>query len=154
MDPGKLMRVLMGGSATLLAVVSMFWIQSKFDAADRKAAVAVVHEYRSRAGWTVPEAFDALHPGRPTHWSVETVPACLHHYERVSIESDGVSYQFMVDIDGPAIHPGNHESEAVLRQLDEARAEPASPAAPAAAPSASSSPSSTTPPAPPAQGAR
>jgi len=151
MDPGKLMRVLMVGSATLLAVVSMFWLQSKFEAADRKAAVALVHDYRSRAGWTVPEAFDALHPGHPTHWSVETVPACLHHYERVSIEADGVSYQFMVDIDGPAIHPGNHESEAVLRQLDEPRAEQASPTA---TPSASPSASSAVAPAPPAQGAR
>jgi len=153
MDPGKLMRVLMVGSATLLAVVSMFWLQSKFEAADRKAAVALVHDYRSRAGWTVPEAFDALHPGKPTHWEVETVPACLHHYERVSIESDGVSYQFMVDIDGPAIHPGNHESEAVLRQLDEPRAEQAGPApTPSGSPSASAS--SAAAPAPPAQGAR
>jgi len=151
MDPGKLMRNMLVGSATLLAVASMFWLQSKFEAADRKAAVAVVHDYRSRAGWTVPEALEAQHPGRPSHWSVETVPACLHHYERVSIEVDGVPYQFMVDIDGPSIHPGNHESEAVLRQLDQPKPAQASPAP---APSGSSPAPSAAASAPPAQGAK
>jgi len=36
----------------------------------------------------------------------------------MTCESNG---QFMVDIDGPSIHPGNAESEAVMKQLDETR---------------------------------
>ena len=120
MDPAKLMRSLLVGSATLLAVVSMFWLQSKFDGADRKAALGVVHKYRSRAGWTVPEVLDARHPGSTAVWAVETQSSCLQH-ERVSADVAGVRYQFMVDINGPSIHPGNRESEAVLKQLDEER---------------------------------
>ncbi len=122
MDPGKLMRGLLAGSATLLAIVVMFWLQSKYETADRKAALGVVQEYRAHGGWTVPEVLDARHPGRPVHWTVEPAPACLHHYERVSAEIDGERYQFMVDIDnGPSIHPGNKPSAAVVEQLDEAR---------------------------------
>jgi hypothetical protein len=124
MDPGKIMRSLLVGAATLLAIVSMFWIQSKFEKADQRAALGVVHEYRSPSGWSVPEALDTLHPGRSARWSVETEPACLHHYERVSAEVEGVRYQFMVDIDGPSIHPGNRDSEAVLKQLDAPRPGP------------------------------
>jgi hypothetical protein len=132
MDQGKLMRSLLVGSSTLLAIASMFWIQSKFDGADRKAALGVIQAYRSPAGWTVPEALDARHPGHPALWSVTTEPACLHHYEKVSADIQGVRYQFMVDIDGPSIHPGNPESEAVLKQLDEPR-----PGGPPPAPSGS-----------------
>ena len=121
MDPAKLMRSLLVGSATLLALVSMFWIQSKFEAADRRAAIGLVHDYRAKGGWTIPEILDARHPGSATAWAVETQSACLHHYEKVSADVGGVRYQFMVDIDGPSIHPGNHESEAVVQQLGDPR---------------------------------
>jgi hypothetical protein len=120
MDPGKLMRSLLVGSATLLALVVMFWLQSKFDGADRNAALGVVHDYRSRTGWTVPEILDARHPGHPPVWRVETESSCRQH-ERVFAEVDGVRYQFMVDINGPSIHPGNHESESVVKQLGDER---------------------------------
>jgi hypothetical protein len=138
MDQGKLMRSLLVGSSTLLAIVLMFWIQSKFDGADRKAALGVVQVYRSAAGWTVPEALDARHPGHAALWSVQTEPSCLHHYEKVSADVAGVRYQFMVDIDGPSIHPGNRESEAVLKQLDEPR--PAASGSAAAPPSVQGAP--------------
>jgi len=39
----------------------------------------------------------------------------------VTADVDGVRYQFMVDINGPSIHPDNQESEAVVKQLDDAR---------------------------------
>jgi hypothetical protein len=99
MDPAKLMRSLLVGSATLLALVSMFWIQSKFDGADRRAALGVVREYRSRGGWTIPEILDAKHPGHPPVWTVETQSSCRQH-EKVSVDVDGIRYQFMVDING------------------------------------------------------
>jgi len=114
------MRSLLVGSATLLAVVSMFWIQSKFDGADRRAALGVVREYRSRGGWTIPEILETRHPDHPPVWTVQTQSSCLQH-ERVSADVDGIRYQFMVDINGPSIHPGNQESEAVVKQLDDAR---------------------------------
>ena len=114
------MKSLLVGSATLLAVVAMFWLQSKFDGADRKAAVGVVREYRARGGWTVPEILSARHPDRTPVWTAETQSSCLQH-EKVSADVDGVHYQFVVDINGPSIHPGNPASEAVVKQLGDAR---------------------------------
>jgi len=121
MDPVKLMRSLLVGSATLLALVSMFVIQSKFDAADRRAALGLAQDYRAKGGWTIPELLDARHPGSLPTWDVQTQSSCLHHYEKVAANIAGTRYEFMVDIDGPSIHPGNHESEAVVAQLGDDR---------------------------------
>jgi hypothetical protein len=148
MDPEKLMKSLLVGSATLLALVLMWVIQSKFEGADRRAALGLVHDYRAKGGWTIPEILDGKHGGHPEEWAVETQSSCLHHYEKVSARVDGVTYQFMVDIDGPSIHPGNPASEPVVQQLGEARpgwppsgaaaaGSTAAPAASSAAPSAS-----------------
>ena len=145
MDPAKLMRSLLVGSGTLLALVLMFWLQSKFEGADRKAALGVVHDYRAKGGWTIPEILDEEHHGHPAAWTVQTESSCLQH-EKVSAAVDGVSYQFMVDINGPSIHPGNHESEGVMRKLDEAR--PGWPPPPSAAPPASGGPAPAAAPAP------
>jgi hypothetical protein len=120
MDPAKLMRSLLVGSATLLAIAAMWWLQSRFDGADRKAAVGMVRDYRARSGWTVPEILDARHPGSTPVWSVETESSC-RQTQRVTADVAGVRYQFMVDINGPSIHPGNRESEGVMKQLDAPR---------------------------------
>jgi hypothetical protein len=114
------MRSLLVGSGTLLAIASMLWIQTKFDGADRNAAMRIVHDYKAKGGWTIPDILDAKHPGHTPVWSVQTESSCMQR-ERVSADVDGVRYQFMVDINGPSIHPGNHESETVLQQLDETR---------------------------------
>jgi len=128
------MRSLLVGSGTLLALASMFWIQSKFDAADRKAALGVVREYRAKSGRSIPEILDGMHPGHTAVWAVQTDSSCMQH-ERVSADVDGTRYQFMVDINGPSIHPGNRESEAVLAQLGD----PGAPAKAASEQSAGSS---------------
>ena len=117
MEPGKLMRTLLIGSSTLLAIVAVFWMQTKFDGADRRAALGVVHHYRSKTGWSIPELLDRKHPGQLASWSVETQSSCLQH-ERVHAEVGATKYVFMVDINGPSIHPGNKDSEAVVAELD------------------------------------
>ncbi len=38
--------------------------------------------------------------------------------ERVSASVAEQTYEFMVDINGPSIHPGNKESETILLALD------------------------------------
>jgi hypothetical protein len=129
------MRNLLVGSGTLLALASMLFIQTKFDGADRKAAVNVVRDYRAKGGWTIPEILDASHPGRTPMWSVETESSCMQR-QRVSADIDGVRYQFMVDINGPSIHPGNRDSERVMKRLDEERVPPAAPSVGASTPPA------------------
>jgi hypothetical protein len=141
MDPAKLMRSLLVASSSMLALVSIFVIQSKFDGADRRAAVGVVQQYRSPKGWTIPEILDTRHPNRPAAWSVQTESSCMQH-ERVTAVIDDARYEFMVDINGPSIHPGNPPSEAVVKQLDAERPGWVPPAAPgsAAAPAGSGKP--------------
>jgi hypothetical protein len=124
MDPGSILRTMLIASSTLLAVVGVVTIQSKFDAADRKAAAGVVRDYRSKAGWTIPEVIEGMHPGRAAQWNVSTESACMQH-ERVRVDVDGKSYEFLVDINGPAIHPGNPASVQVLKGLDAPRAKAA-----------------------------
>lgn len=120
MDPAKLMRSLLVASSSMLALVSIFVIQSKFDGADRRAAVGVVQQYRSRQGWTIPEILDVQHPGRAAAWSVQTESSCMQH-QRVTAVIGDARYDFMVNINGPSIHPGNPPSEAVMKQLDAER---------------------------------
>ena len=134
MDPAKLMRSLLVASSAMLALVLIYWVQAKFDGADRRAAVGVVQQYRSRKGWTIPEILDARHPGLPAMWSVQTESSCNQH-ERVTAVIANERYDFMVDINGPSIHPGNAPSESVVQQLDADR-----PGPPAPSPSPSGAP--------------
>jgi hypothetical protein len=139
MDPAKLMRSLLVASSTMVALVSMFWIQSKFDGADRRAALGIVQQYRSPKGWTIPEVLDEKHPGSPATWTASTESSCMQR-ERVTAVVAGTEYQFMIDINGPSIHPGNAPSEAVIRQLDADH--PAPPGSAAAPPGSAAAPPS------------
>jgi len=136
MDSSKLLRILFAISTAMIAVVVIVWVQAKFDGADRKAALGIVHQYRSKQGWSIPEVLDKKRPGKPPTWTVQTESACLQH-ERVRAAVGDELYDFMVDINGPSIHPGNPAGEEVLSELDEPR--PAGSAAPAPAPSSSAS---------------
>lgn len=139
MDPAKLPRMMLGISSAMVAVACILWVQSKFDGADRKAALDVVQEYRSKQGASIPEVLDKKHPGQAPFWTVETQSSCFHH-ERVRAVVAGVPYDFMVDIDGPSIHPGNPAGEDVLRDLGQPRPEgSAGPAPSSPAPSGSAS---------------
>jgi hypothetical protein len=139
MDSSKLPRMILGISSAMVAVASILWIQSKFDGADRKAALDVVQEYRSKQGWSIPEVLDKKHPGHAPLWTAETTSACMQH-ERVRASVDGAAYDFMVDINGPSIHPGNAAGEEVLRDLGQPRPEGSAGAAPAPLAPAGSAP--------------
>src|SRR5277367_45477 len=103
-DPTKFMRAALVFSATVLAVTFMWFLQSKFEGADRKAAVGIVHDYRAKSGRSIPDVLTELHPGKEQGWQVHTESSCMQH-ERVDVDVDGQTYAFIVDINGPAIHP-------------------------------------------------
>ncbi|HVY45700.1 MAG TPA: hypothetical protein VHB21_07465, partial [Minicystis sp.] len=96
----------------------------------------IVHDYRSKAGWTIPEVIAEKHPGVAPGWQVRTESSCTQH-ERVEAIVGADAYDFVVDINGPSIHPGNPAGEAVLKRLDEPK--PAASAPPKASPPASAS---------------
>jgi hypothetical protein len=139
MDQAKLSRAALTLMSAMVAVMIILWVQSKFDGADRKAALGIVQEYRSKQGSTIPEILDRKHPGAAPVWSVETQSACEQH-ERVRAVVAGETFDFAVDINGPSIHPANPAAEGVIAGLDEPRA-PGSTSAPgSAAPAASGAP--------------
>jgi hypothetical protein len=132
MNLGKVARVMFLVGISVPTGLVMVWMQSKFDEADRRAALSVVHQHRSKQGWTVPEALEALHPGKPPVWSVATESTCYQHVRvRANVSGEGaaetVAYDFVVDINGPSIHPGNPAGERVVRKLDEPRPDAGAP---------------------------
>jgi hypothetical protein len=139
MDQAKLSRAALALMSAMVAFTIIFWVQSKFDGADRKAALGIVQEYRSKQGSTIPEILDRKHPGVAPTWSVETQSACEQH-ERVRAVVAGERYDFAVDINGPSIHPANRAAEGVIAGLDEPRPAGSASAPASAAPAASGAP--------------
>jgi hypothetical protein len=139
MDASKASRAMLAVTSAMVAVASILWIQSKFDGADRKAALGIVQEYRSKQGSTIPEVLGRRHPGQVPVWSVDTQSSCMQH-ERVSAALGGEVYDFQVDINGPSIHPGNRASEAVIAALDEPRPAPSAASAQPAQPAPQGTP--------------
>jgi hypothetical protein len=142
MEPAKITRYLVLASLTLLAFVAIVVMQSKFDGADQKAAVGIVQMTTSKSGRTIPDVLQARHPGQQPMWSAATERAGFQHVRvRASVSpepgSAPLASDFMVDINGPSVHPGNPAGEEVLRALSEpapAESAPAAPPAPTATP--------------------
>ena len=130
MDAGKAMRNVLLVTTSVIAASAILYVQGRFDGADRQAALAVVQGYRSHAGRSIPEVLDAHHPGKSGVWVTSTESSCQQHV-RVSVTVDDpptmpTRYDFVVDINGPSIHPGNPAGEKVLAEIDT----PPAPAAP------------------------
>jgi hypothetical protein len=103
-----------------LAAGSILYLQGRFNAGDERNALAVVQTYRSKEGRTLPEVIGAENPGKIPDWSTSTESSCFQH-ERVRANVAGengiVSYDFVVDINGPSIHPGNENGRRALEAL-------------------------------------
>jgi hypothetical protein len=131
MEPAKITRYLVLTSMTLLAFVAIVVMQSKFEGADQRTSIGIVQLTPSKSGRTVNDVLSAKHPGKLPIWSSATESSCFQHVRvRATVSPDPpvepVNYDFVVDINGPSIHPGNPAGEEVLRLLNE-------PAAPATA---------------------
>lgn len=118
MNPAKVSRTLVIASMTMLAIVGMWVMQSKFEGADQNAAVSLVQTYRPPGGRSIPEVLDVKHPGKTPVYSAATESACFQHVRvRASVADAQAAYDFVVDINGPSIHPGNPSGEEVLSAL-------------------------------------
>ncbi|MBK8251700.1 MAG: hypothetical protein IPK82_03420 [Polyangiaceae bacterium] len=124
MKAAKLTQYLVLTSMTLLAVVVIWIMQSKFDGADRRAALGIVQATAAKNGHTLIDALDNKHPGITPVWSVQTESACFQHQRvratvNASATAKPIEYDFVVDINGPSIHPGNPEGEAMIQLMNE-----------------------------------
>src|SRR6476660_7984160 len=103
-----------------LAAGSILYLQGRFNAGDEKRALAVVQTYRSKSGRSLPEVIAAENVGAVPDWSTSTESSCFQH-ERVRALVPGdkgvVTYDFVVDINGPSIHPGNENGRRALEVL-------------------------------------
>jgi hypothetical protein len=104
-----------------LAAVCILYLQARFNAGDEKSALAIVQTYRARSGRSLPEVLAAENAGAPSaEWSTHTESSCFQH-ERVRAQITGgqgpVTYDFLVDINGPSIHPGNENGKRALEAL-------------------------------------
>ena len=103
-----------------LAAGSILYLQGRFNAGDEKSALMVVQTYRSKAGRTLPEVIAAENGGAVPDWSTTTESSCFQHERvraQVPAEKGIVVYDFVVDINGPSIHPGNESGRRALEAL-------------------------------------
>ena len=103
-----------------LAASSILYLQARFNASDEKNALLVVQQYRAHSGRSLPDVIRESSGGNTPEWSTATESSCFQH-ERVRAQvttNEGVtSYDFIVDINGPSIHPGNENGKRALEAL-------------------------------------
>ena len=103
-----------------LTAGSILYLQGRFNAGDEKNALALVQAYHAHSGRSLPEVIGENVPGATPDWSTATESSCFQHERvRASIATDAgvVTYDFVVDINGPSIHPGNDNGRRALEAL-------------------------------------
>ena len=103
-----------------LAAGSILYLQARINASYERNALALVQECRAKSGRLLPEVLAETSGGKKPEWSTATESSCFQHERvRALVETDaGVEmYDFVVDINGPSIHPGNDNGKRALEEL-------------------------------------
>ena len=103
-----------------LAATSILYLQGRFNAGDERNALAVVQTYRAKSGRSLADSIGELSGASASDWSTSTESSCFQHERvRALVATDGgvESYDFVVDINGPSIHPGNENGRRALEAL-------------------------------------
>jgi hypothetical protein len=120
---GSTRRTVLLVVTSAVAALCVLWMQGRFEAADSRHARTIVQDYRSKAGVSIPDVLSQLHPGKGIQWAANVQSSCFQHIEiHASVNADPskgpLVYVFIVDLNGPAIHPGNEAGQRLLKLLD------------------------------------
>jgi hypothetical protein len=137
----------------LAAAGSILWMQGRYESSDKRHALEIVQSYHPRGGTDIPALLERRHPGKPVEWSTAVENSCFQHIRVHAVVTDDpaadpVLYAFVVDINGPSIHPANENGKELIAALDEplpplpSASASSSPSTQSAGPDASSAPSS------------
>jgi len=106
----------------LAAAGSILWMQGRYEASDQKHALEIVKSYHPTGGTDIPSLLAVRHPNRPVTWSTAVENSCFQHIRVHAVVMDGpaneaVLYAFVVDINGPSIHPANEPGKELIVAL-------------------------------------
>ena len=115
---------------SVVASLCVLWMQGRFEASDVRHAQAIVQQYRPKGGASIPDALSHLHPGKGVQWDSRTQSSCFQHIRvYASVNADPskapLVYIFIVDLNGPGIHPGNEAGQSLLSMLGKPLPKPA-----------------------------
>jgi hypothetical protein len=124
----------------LAAAATVLWMQGRYEAADQKNALEIVQAYHPPGGTSIPALLAARHPGKLVSWTTAVESSCFQHIRVHAVveEAEPVLYAFVVDINGPSIHPANDNGQVLMGALDK-------PPPPSASGASSADPSSVAP---------
>lgn len=134
-------------ATALAAAATVLWMQGRYEKADRRHALEIVQSYHPKGGTDIPSLLAHRHPERTVEWSSAVENSCFQHIRvhAVVAEPEPVLYAFVVDINGPSIHPANDNGQELIVALD-TPLPPASATASAAIPASVAAPASAAPP--------
>ena len=147
---GSKLRMVIMVATSILAAMTVLYVQGRYEKGDMKNALQLVQTYRSKAGVSVPDVLSHQHPGKSVTWDTVVENSCFQHIRVVAFvnedpAADPVVYAFTVDINGPSIHPANENGRQLLSQLDKPLPAPTSSVSAAPLPTASASVAPATP---------
>ena len=109
-----------------LLIVTLSWLQGRFDTADHDKATKIVQTYMPKGGAIdLTDLILREHPDRKRYdirWTSEILSGC-YGYVRVTAylppkdESPAATYAFDVDLPAMAIHPTDPKTKAFLEEL-------------------------------------
>ncbi len=118
-------QLLVGSMMILGLLASVNWLQGRFNSSDKRKAVRMVSDYKSKSGIPLTDALLRAHPRQSKEdilFSSEIRQSCLG-YVRVEAKVPGeenqkaVSYFFDVDLNGPSVHPTDPVTVKILKSL-------------------------------------
>jgi hypothetical protein len=111
-------------------VMTLSWLQGRYDASDHRKAIELVKSYRAIPnGPTIPELVEARHRDAKPYdisWSSEITSGCLgivrvSAYVPKTNERAATTYAFDVRLTDPSIHPTDPTTIEILKSLTTTR---------------------------------